>query len=357
MPSKRGVGENLIAAALYSGAGWLIHHYGRLATGWTVLALVALFCITGLALIRRDRRPAAQEAARLTLDDLVREDGERTRATKGFPPSAQGDTYNQHNVHGTNIGKVEHLNLGGPEPTGTCSLVSKNDPVGEEFITTFRLDLKDSYALPGFGFACSAPSLVKVDCVQPGGGVLASLVDNEPTKGRFEIVVQPPVPAALLFRVRTSKPEHHLTPEWGYVEPEQSRVALRHQVADVQHAFDSHKQHEEDRKQLDALLPELEVINSDWQELVRDLAGKAHEVLIGGEPDERDLTVARRTLLELMERSARVAQTHHLFTSHQDDFGLSDGDVIGSFGQMHEIAKPRAAASQQMVSNTRTFLL
>lgn len=65
MPSRKGVGENLIAWGIIFAAGWVIHHYGGLATGWTLALIVAAALLASGALLLLHARTAVTEASAL----------------------------------------------------------------------------------------------------------------------------------------------------------------------------------------------------------------------------------------------------------------------------------------------------
>jgi hypothetical protein len=69
VPSRKGIGENLIAWAILAVAGWMTHHLSGLGTGWIVLLGSVAALVVGLVLRRQglSERPAVQNAARTIL--------------------------------------------------------------------------------------------------------------------------------------------------------------------------------------------------------------------------------------------------------------------------------------------------
>jgi hypothetical protein len=56
VPSRKGIAENLIAWALIATGGYVIHHFGHLAAGWTIVLIVAaVLLVTGLLFLRSAR--------------------------------------------------------------------------------------------------------------------------------------------------------------------------------------------------------------------------------------------------------------------------------------------------------------
>lgn len=72
MPSKKGVGENLVAWAILVVGGWLIHHLTGLATGWTIALVIALVLLASGVLLRFGHKADSMER-RIQLAEQIQE--------------------------------------------------------------------------------------------------------------------------------------------------------------------------------------------------------------------------------------------------------------------------------------------